>query len=103
MTRWITFERFVNELTRILEPDVRGPRFPTTRWLAQLEVLDRETLSEIDFIRRLRNYLVHGVERPDAPYVTEAADRLQVLLEELAQSRDEAVRTAMERAQLGNP
>ena len=59
MTRWITFERFVNELTRILEPDARGPRFPTTRWLAQLEVLDRETLSEIDFIRRLRNDQQH--------------------------------------------
>jgi hypothetical protein len=101
MARWITFERFSNELANIKEPDARKPKFPTTRWLAQLDVLDNEELIEVDYFRRLRNNLVHGIERPNIPYLTEAASRLDVLLDKLARSPNEAVRTAMERARLG--
>lgn len=102
MTRWISFERFLEELARVLVPDdVHRPRVPTVRWLARFGILSEETLAEIDLLRRLRNSWVHGVERPDAQYVTEAVNRLQALLEELAQYDNEAVRTAMERAQRG--
>ena len=103
MSQWIVFERFIRELTQILQPDIRKSGIvPTTRRLAELEVFDEATLFEVDVLRRLRNNLVHGVEVPDAPYILEAADRLSTLLQELAQSPDESIRTAMERAQITN-
>lgn len=101
ISQWIVFERFVRELTSILQPDMhKSGIVPTTRRLAELEVFDKAMLFEMDVLRRLRNNLVHGVEVPDALYISEAADRLSTLLQELAQSPDESIRTAMKRAQI---
>lgn len=100
LTQWITVEKFIRILADTLEPEMPKSMLPTIKRLSRMDALSKEVLSEIALFRDLRNKLVHGIEEPDAPYLSEAASRLQDLIEQLANSPDEIVRTAMNQARL---
>jgi ppGpp synthetase/RelA/SpoT-type nucleotidyltranferase len=107
LAQWITFERFLRELASYRQVDPRGPAIPSPGVLRRLEVFNPEELAEIEHIRRARNYLVHGVEIPDAEYIEQMGRSLEVLLDRLAHDERPEVSRAAQRAmnnmELPNP
>lgn len=101
LAQWITLERFLRELTTFRHADPRGPAIPSPNVLRRLEVFSAEELAEVEHIRRVRNFLVHGVEVPDAEYVEQIAHSLEVLISRLARDDRPDVRRAAQRA-MGN-
>lgn len=76
MEQWIAFERFVRELA-----GKRGLNFrnvvPSAKILRSLEVFDAERVDEIERIRSVRNYLVHGIETGDAEFIQQTGATLE--------------------------
>jgi ppGpp synthetase/RelA/SpoT-type nucleotidyltranferase len=98
LAQWITFERFLRELASYRQVDPRGSAIPSPGVLRRLEVFNSEELAEIEHIRRVRNYLVHGVEIPDAEYIEQMGRSLEGLLDRLAHDDRPEVRHAAQRA-----
>ena len=51
--------------------------------LKRLGVLDKECINQIDFLRKMRNSLIHDIEGPEASYIREQGEEAKVLLEKL--------------------
>lgn len=85
LTRWINLERLIREIVLERTGEYK-PVLPTSRMLQRLQVSDSRTRSEIEALRRLRNYLVHGIEMPDPAIIVESAERLEPIIEELKRS-----------------
>jgi len=85
LTRWINLERLIRQIVFERTGEYK-PVLPTGRMLQRLEISDARTRSEIEALRRLRNYLVHGIETPDAAIIVESAERLEPIIEELKRS-----------------
>lgn len=77
---WINLE----QIERDLRPsDIRERRiFPAGRRLEQLGLLDGDKRRELDFLRRMRNDLVHRLKIPSAATLNEAADELDAIVAE---------------------
>jgi ppGpp synthetase/RelA/SpoT-type nucleotidyltranferase len=84
MTRWIAFERLIRSL---VPSDSNRAIIPSRRVLEQLELLDPETLQEVERLRRLRNNLVHGIEIPDTQDLDEAGRRIQTIIGKLTNEK----------------
>jgi len=82
LTQWIALEQLVRERAPVT--DRKRPVMPTSQVLAQLG-LDSSSLAELERIRRLRNYLVHGIEVPDQLDLLEAGQRLEGIVAKLKQ------------------
>jgi hypothetical protein len=69
-------------LVRTLAPtDERTtPPISLTRQLQKLELLDPEIRRQIDFLRRTRNNVVHGLVLPAASYLAEATQQLRSII-----------------------
>jgi ppGpp synthetase/RelA/SpoT-type nucleotidyltranferase len=81
LSQWISFERTIRER-------VRGSNFstvPTVRLLSRLGDLDAREREEVEWIRRIRNNVVHGIEIPDPASLREAGARIQAITARLAQ------------------
>jgi len=83
LSQWIELERLVR--TRSPQDDRRGPLMPTYQALTRLGLLDSESRIDIEWIRRLRNNLVHGIEVPDPVDLWQAGQRLQAIVTRLRQ------------------
>lgn len=82
LTRWIELERLIRQIVFQRTGEHRAV-LPTSRMLESLQISNARTRTEIEAIRRLRNNLVHGIQIPDELALTEAASRLESILEEL--------------------
>jgi uncharacterized protein YutE (UPF0331/DUF86 family) len=63
--------------------DARRALFPTFRLLPESGLFSRETLAELEQLRRLRNNLVHGEDIPALDEIGDAAERLKSILANL--------------------
>ena len=83
LKNWIELERLV----RNLASDKGQSRLvmPPSRQLQHLQLLDPDMRREIDFLRRVRNNVVHGIELPAASDLAEAAQRLKSIVAEIHQ------------------
>lgn len=83
LTQWISFERMIRKWTnRAKLPDNVRPMFPTGRVLEKLGVT-REQRHELEWIRRMRNQVVHGIEIPEPARLREAGEQIQAIAERL--------------------
>jgi hypothetical protein len=82
LAQWINFERAVREIAnRATGPtSERRPWVLSSRLLYSLGLLDDDGRREVEWIRRVRNNLVHGVEIPAPSDLREAGARLQALV-----------------------
>ena len=84
LAQWIEVERLFR--TRVPESERGRPVFPTGPALQRLGLMDnQQDVAEFERIRRLRNYLVHGIEVPHPADLREAGARLQRLSQRLGQ------------------
>ncbi len=83
--------RFLTEWAR-LEALIRGiavgkgrtrPTIPTAQELERLGLLDAGSRQDFDWLRRVRNDLVHGIEAPRPEELRNAADRIRHLTAQL--------------------
>jgi ppGpp synthetase/RelA/SpoT-type nucleotidyltranferase len=98
MVQWITFERFLRELAGERGLDSRSAAIPSAKVLRSLEVFDAQRVNEIETIRRVRNYLVHGIEVPDAEFIQQTGATLERIMNELLKDPRPDARRAAERA-----
>jgi ppGpp synthetase/RelA/SpoT-type nucleotidyltranferase len=87
MAQWIALEALLRELYPAEKG--RGPLLPTTRQLRSLGLLPDEMIYDYDQLRRMRNMLVHGVDFPPLENLEEATRRLDVIVEQIRQRKDQ--------------
>jgi ppGpp synthetase/RelA/SpoT-type nucleotidyltranferase len=75
VANWNELERLVRKLV----PTDERTR-PFIFFVRHLEMLDPETRREIDFLRRMRNNIVHGIEIPTAGDIAEATQQLMSII-----------------------
>lgn len=97
MAAWITFERIARELRRTVSVDGGKPFEPAVRTLVRLQFLGPEQRQRVERVTRLRNELVHGIELPSIDYLREATAEVSGVIDQLANSSDENVRSAVSR------
>jgi ppGpp synthetase/RelA/SpoT-type nucleotidyltranferase len=85
LAQWISFERATREKVSRRAGEGLSTSVPMFRVLDASGVLDKETRREVEFIRRIRNNFVHGVEVPDATALRQAGERLQAITERISQ------------------
>lgn len=82
LTSWVELEEVVRKL---LPHDGDSPIAPPfhrlLNRLKSLNLLDGESLREIELLRRVRNNVVHGRDVPPPGYLAEATERIQVITE----------------------
>jgi len=83
---WIELERVVNERTK--EADKPRRLNPINYRLRDLGLLDRDSLNELDRLRRMRNDLVHGVDTPPSETLMQAASRINELITKIRNAED---------------
>lgn len=88
LSQWIQLERLVREIV-LKRSGQHNVALPTGRLLEKLQISNAEIRSTIERMRRLRNYLVHGIEVPPAEDIREAGTRLEMLLPELRRALDQ--------------
>jgi ppGpp synthetase/RelA/SpoT-type nucleotidyltranferase len=80
LAQWIEFERAVREqANRAAGLTSDRPSPPSFRLLDRFGLLDDDGRREVEWIRRVRNNLVHGVEIPAPSDLREAGMRIQAL------------------------
>jgi ppGpp synthetase/RelA/SpoT-type nucleotidyltranferase len=98
LTQWIDFERFIRELSslRNLQTD---NRFPTS--LPKLgkfeDLFSPKQAADIEQIRRVRNYIVHGIETPGPEFIESLGHELHKMLRSFWDSDRQDVREAARR------
>ncbi|MGH4012098.1 MAG: GTP pyrophosphokinase [Pseudonocardiaceae bacterium] len=81
LTNWIELERLVRTLASA--EGQSGRVMPLVRQLQHLKLLDPDMRREIDFLRRMRNSVVHGIELPAAGDLAEAIQQLNSIIAEI--------------------
>jgi ppGpp synthetase/RelA/SpoT-type nucleotidyltranferase len=81
---WIKFERLIRRMaeSRSASPIMRLS-IPSSSLIRGLELLDQESLAQVDQLRRFRNMLVHGIELPSQGAIDDATRSLRLILERL--------------------
>ena len=82
MASWIEFEREVRKQVTS-KFGVDQYLIPTSRLIGRLWHFDKDTLNEIDRVRRFRNNLVHGVESPEIADISDATQLLDNFLKRM--------------------
>ena len=98
MTQWICFERFLYILATLRGIEPKNLILSSPRVLSKLGLFDDNLTGEIDHIRRIRNYLVHGVEIPDFEYITSAGQFVERIMKSLLENPEEEVRRSAKEA-----
>lgn len=83
MTQWIQLEGLFRNLVPPKNTKQRGGVLPTSRVLAQLDILNTDQREELSQLRYLRNNLVHGIEIPSIEQLKDAAGRITKLVKYL--------------------
>ncbi|MDQ2087024.1 RelA/SpoT domain-containing protein [Herbivorax sp. ANBcel31] len=99
LTRWVIFESTIRHIVKEIRPDFKGSRLMfSQRDLVELKIFDDTTIFEIDSIRRLRNYAVHGIEIPESSVLYRAGEYLETCLRNLALNSDPNIKLIIEEA-----
>jgi hypothetical protein len=98
ITEWIKFERFLRFLTESRFAGTHIAPATSPKSLQRLDVFTQRELAEIDHLRRTRNLLVHGIEVPDAEYISEAGRAIEAILARLAADPQPDIRHAAQLA-----
>jgi ppGpp synthetase/RelA/SpoT-type nucleotidyltranferase len=98
LTGWIVLERFLREVASLRGFTTHSVSIPSPKLMKTLEVFDEQETREIEQIRRVRNYLVHGIEVPDPAFVMELGHALSRILSRLAEDPRPDVREAARKA-----
>ena len=80
-SQWVPLEALLNRTTK---RSSRSLSVFNINALKRLNLLDRESLNQIAFLRKMRNALIHDIEVPEAAYIQELGNEAQVLREKLA-------------------
>ena len=80
-SQWVPLEALLNRTTK---RSSRSLSVFNINALKRLNLLDRESLNQIAFLRKMRNALIHDIEVPEAAYIRELGNEAQVLREKLA-------------------
>jgi ppGpp synthetase/RelA/SpoT-type nucleotidyltranferase len=86
LTQWVRLERLLGKL---VSTDSRLTLVPSERTLDKLELLTPEMRFELVQLRRIRNELVHGIEKPSPSRLYEATKRCRQLIAQISRRRDE--------------
>lgn len=87
MTRWIKLETTMRTILQRDRKTKREYMMPTVGALKAF--VPQKWLGEIDYIRRLRNEVVHGIEIPDPEQLIAAGQFIDKILEEIDQKKTE--------------
>ena len=88
LTAWIQFETMLRELTRSRGWN-RRPSVPSgPELLATGLLINRTEADEFDNLRRLRNYVVHGIEPIPSSVLEESANQIERLIVRLRRAGD---------------
>ena len=79
-TQWVPLENLLNRVTK---RSSRSVSVFNINALKRLDVLDKECINQIAFLRKMRNSLIHDIEVPEASYIREQGEEAKVLLEKL--------------------
>jgi ppGpp synthetase/RelA/SpoT-type nucleotidyltranferase len=78
LSEWVGFERLFRE-----QSSVKNALYPTSKLLKDTGLFDSDALEQIEWIRRLRNKVVHGVEPVSRNELDRATKSLSDLTKEL--------------------
>lgn len=93
LSKWIAFETAIRSMAeRVLD----NYKAPLPQLLYKLELFSGKDMQVVDYIRRLRNDLVHGFRVPDDQYILEAGKLLDELLAKLRDRLPEDSREMIE-------
>ena len=79
-TQWVPLENLLNRVTK---RSSRSVSVFNINALKRLDVLDKECINQIAFLRKMRNSLIHDIEIPDASYIREQGEEAKALREKL--------------------
>jgi hypothetical protein len=77
MSAWIAFEVAIREAAVHFQGGIARPFVYPTKQLLEKIGVPGLSIDELDYVRRLRNNVVHGVEPPDPEQLSWAAEVLQ--------------------------
>ncbi|MCV7205155.1 hypothetical protein B7435_24750 [Mycolicibacterium peregrinum] len=86
LASWINLEQLERRLVPPTEDNRR--HLPTGLALEQAGYLDVDTRREVDFLRKMRNQLVHGIETRSAADLEEAAKQLDSIIANILKGID---------------
>ena len=89
MAAWIAMEQQLYGLARALEERARTP-LEALKVLHQAELISPQLAAEIDELRRVRNAVVHGPQRPSEAVLWNAVGRLEGVQRELSEKHTES-------------
>jgi ppGpp synthetase/RelA/SpoT-type nucleotidyltranferase len=81
MDRWIEVERLIHQIAITRGDNARYAQ-PISQ-ARRLDLLPQEAMAEFDYLRRMRNVLVHGVEPVASTDLADASQRLEVIRAEI--------------------
>lgn len=102
LSRWITFERFTRMVVRQRFPERRRWVMGSTRELREFLGSNADVLGQIDYLRDLRNHLVHGVRIPDASTLKAAIETFDRVFAILDASENPTIKAAIRWARSGD-
>lgn len=82
-SQWVPLEHYLNGITYKNSLKMRGAFNINT--LKRLNILDKECLNKIIFLRKIRNVLVHNIEIPDVKDITKHGNEACQLLLKLTE------------------
>jgi ppGpp synthetase/RelA/SpoT-type nucleotidyltranferase len=82
MSTWINFEVLLRNTIKKINPNYDEYKM-RKRELLNLQVFTEKQAGDYEYLRRVRNNLVHGIEIPDTDYINSASNAIEVLSEVL--------------------
>lgn len=96
LVSWIKIEHILTELVKFMKFRVSPQKIVSPRIIRRLNILDDDSLNEIESLRMLRNNLVHGIEIPQTAYIMSAARTIDNLIERIRSQNNPEVKHIIE-------
>lgn len=101
LERWLVLERFIQILAAERIGKTKEKIFVPNRRLLETVIDDRELRDRFDWVRMLRNRIVHDYGRISRAELIEAMHAVNTIIEQLQISDDPRLRTSMAQALIG--
>jgi hypothetical protein len=98
LEQWAVLEKVLRHIIERRQGESRAYVFPTVRLVRMFDWISEETQVDIDYLRRLRNQAVHGVEILDEAQLIEARRITKRVLSELREQAPEDVKPIFDAA-----
>ena len=93
LSKWIAFELAVRSIAKEKLGVDRAPFFSI---LQQLQLISPNDLQSVEYVRQLRNDLVHGIRTPQKEYVVEAGYLIERMLNNVKDAIPEETRVVVD-------